>query len=137
MPVGYRRWHARWVRCVIVDDNEFFLTEACALLQREGIDVVGVATNRDEALRVITRLRPHVTLVDIDLGDESGFELVRALVGQPMRLTSRVIFISAYAQADFADLIDASPAAGFVAKAQLSARAIRAVLNGEPPPEEG
>jgi DNA-binding NtrC family response regulator len=33
-----------WVRCLIVDDNQPFLEEARQLLEREGIDVIGVAT---------------------------------------------------------------------------------------------
>jgi CheY-like chemotaxis protein len=122
---------------VIVDDNEPFLREARELLEREGIDVVGIATTTAEALEMVVALGPELTLVDIDLGDESGFALVRELVGEPNRHTSRVILISAYAEADFADLIDASPAAGFIAKAELSARAITAVLGGGAEPVAG
>jgi DNA-binding NarL/FixJ family response regulator len=118
------------MRCVIVDDNQSFLREARELLEREGIDVVGVATSGREALATIARLQPEVTLVDIDLQGESGFDLVRALAVAPARSGSSVILISIHDEPDFAELIEASPAAGFVSKLDLSAQAIRAVLAG-------
>jgi DNA-binding NarL/FixJ family response regulator len=114
------------LRCVIVDDNPSVLVAARGLLEREGIGVVGVATNSDEAMRSVADLRPDVVLVDIDLGGESGFELARQLDG------ASVILISAHAESDYTDLIDASPAVGFVAKSELSGSAIRAILNMPP-----
>jgi DNA-binding NarL/FixJ family response regulator len=120
-----------WVRCLIVDDNEPFLNEARELLEREGIDVIGVATTGAEALARIAELKPDLALVDIDLGGESGFDLIRAMADQPNRSATSVILISVHDQSDFADLIEASSAAGFVSKTELSAQAIQAVLAGE------
>jgi two-component system, NarL family, nitrate/nitrite response regulator NarL len=37
------------IRCLIVDDNQPFLDAARLLLEREGVDVVGVATTTAEA----------------------------------------------------------------------------------------
>ena len=115
------------LRCVIVDDNSFFLEGASDLLRREGLDVVGVASNGAEAIRLVTDLRPDVTLVDIDLGDEDGFELTRQL-SDISPATSKVILVSTHAEEDFEHLIAASPAVGFVSKARLSAQAIRDAL---------
>ena len=121
-----------WVRCLIVDDNEPFLEEARELLEREGIDVIGVARTGAEALAKISELQPDLTLVDIDLGSESGFALVRAIADQPNRSTTSVILISVHDESDFADLIRASSAAGFVSKTELSAQAIYEVLASGP-----
>jgi DNA-binding NarL/FixJ family response regulator len=112
------------VRCVIVDDNALFLEGAVDLLTREGLDVVGVASDSAEAIRLVSELRPDVTLVDIELGDEDGFELARRLSD----LSSTVILVSTHAEEDLAHLIAASPALGFIAKARLSAQAIRDTL---------
>jgi DNA-binding NarL/FixJ family response regulator len=117
-----------WVRCLIVDDNQPFLKEARELLQREGIDVLGVATTAGDALAKIAELGPDLALVDIDLGSESGFDLMRAMAAQPSQSTTRVILISVHDESDFADLIQASPAVGFVSKTELSAQAILDVL---------
>lgn len=125
------------MRCLIVDDNEPFLQEARKLLEREGIDVVGIATTGAEALEKIATLQPEVTLIDIDLGQESGFDLVRALTGAPDSTTPSVILISVHAESDFVELIQASAALGFVSKATLSARAIHEVLGRQADPATG
>jgi DNA-binding NarL/FixJ family response regulator len=114
------------VRCVIVDDNSLFLEGAVDLLTREGLEVVGVASDSAAAIRLVRELRPDVTLVDIDLGDEDGFELTQRL--QAISGASKVILVSTYAEEDLAHLIEESPALGFIAKARLSAQAIRDTL---------
>ena len=116
------------LRCVIVDDNPDVLRAATDLLEREGLAVVGVATTSEQALSLMRDLGPDLMLVDIDLGPESGFDLARRL-GQTSDTTgSHTILISTHDEADYADLIAASPAIGFLSKADLSATAIRGVL---------
>src|ERR1700733_11574934 len=67
------------LRCILVDDSAAFLEAASLLLEREGVTVVGVASSIAEALRAARALRPDVILVDIRLGEESGFDLARLL----------------------------------------------------------
>ena len=118
------------VRCVIVDDSPAVLRAASELLEGEGIAVVGVAATGDEAVALIDELEPDVTLVDIDLGPESGLDLARRLVENPDRAGSPSILISTHDAADFAKLIEASPAIGFLPKSGLSATAIHRLLAG-------
>jgi DNA-binding NarL/FixJ family response regulator len=120
-------------RCLIVDDNERFLAAAHASLQREGLEVVGTAKTIAEALAKVDELRPDIVLVDIALGQESGFELTRQIVDSHPDLRARIVLISTRREEDFVDLITASPAAGFLSKLQLSARAVRElVATGSP-----
>ena len=114
------------LRSLIVDDNRRFLDAARALLEREGLPIVGVASTSAVALHQVQELRPDVTLVDIDLGGESGFDLVQRLADLA---SLRMILVSTHAEQDYADLIAASPAIGFVPKSALSAAAIRALLS--------
>jgi CheY-like chemotaxis protein len=116
------------MRCLIVDDNAGFLAAATDLLEREGLTVVGVASTGDEALQRAQELCPELTLVDIDLGAESGFDVVRRLAQDGGPPASSVILISTYAENDFAELIEQSPAIGFLSKSDLSGKAIRAML---------
>ena len=114
-------------RCLIVDDNESFRNAAAALLERQGLAVVGLASNAADALRGARELRPDAVLVDIFLGHESGFDLARELAGSDGSGPT-VILISTHAEADFAALIEETPAAGFVPKSELSAEAIERLI---------
>src|SRR4029450_12256271 len=67
------------LRCLIVDDSPRFLDAARGLLEGHGVTVVRQAPSSAEALRRAEELRPDVTLLDIDLGGESGLELARRL----------------------------------------------------------
>ena len=116
------------LRCLLVDDNEAFLKAASLLLEREGVTVMGVASSIAGALRQARALRPDIILVDIGLGDESGFDLARLLAQDGQGGGAEVILISTAAEADYADLIAESPAAGFLAKAELSAGGISRIL---------
>jgi two-component system, NarL family, nitrate/nitrite response regulator NarL len=118
------------LRCVIVDDNPSFRSAARLLLEREGIEVVGIAGSIADGRELVSRLRPDLTLVDIDLGGESGFDLVSQLVDGTEPLSEHVILISTHSEGDFADLIEASSADGFLAKAELSVEGIRRILAG-------
>ncbi len=120
------------LRCLLVDDNEAFLETASLLLNREGVTVVGVASSIAEALRQARALRPDVILVDIGLGDESGFDLARLLAKEGQGGDAVVILISTGAEADYTELIAESPAAGFLAKSELSARGINRILCDTP-----
>jgi DNA-binding NarL/FixJ family response regulator len=114
-------------RLLIVDDSPAFLEAAQAVLENEGMTVVGVASSSNEALERIRDLRPDVALVDIDLGDESGFDVARRLTAAADPALSLII-ISSHDGDDFKELLEASPALGFVSKSSLSGDAIRAVL---------
>ena len=118
------------IRCLIVDDNDSFLSAARVLLEREGLTVAGVASTGAEAIRQAEALRPDVVLVDISLGDENGFDLARQLVEDGVGADATVVMISTRAEEDVADLLAESPAAGFVPKAELSAAAIRRLVDG-------
>ena len=114
------------LRCLIVDDSPRFSDTARRLLERQGITVVGTASNTADAVRSAAELQPDVILVDVELGAESGFELAERL--DEDAFPAAVILISTHAEQDLADLIAGSPAVGFVSKSELSSEAIRDLL---------
>ena len=117
-------------RCLIVDDNPGFLKAARDLLGRQGVEIVAVASTSAEALALLAELRPELVLVDVDLGPESGLELARRIVAGDV--PAQVILISAYAETDLHELIETSPAVGFLSKGALSGAAIDALLSASP-----
>lgn len=116
------------LRCLLVDDSAAFLEAASVLLEREGLTVVGVASSIAEALRQARALRPDVILVDIGLGDESGFDLAQLLAQDGLADDADVILISARAEMDYTELLAESPAAGFLPKSELSGQGISRIL---------
>lgn len=124
------------LRCVLVDDNLEFLEAARRLLEGQGIDVVGVASTTAEAIQRVAELRPDVTLVDVNLGEESGSDLARHIAAWSDEASTRVILVSAYAETDLADALPPGQTIPFMSKADLSRAAIRAAMglttDGEP-----
>lgn len=112
---------------LIVDDSASFRELARRILARDGFDVVGTASSSAEALSSVAVLHPQVALVDINLGTDSGFDLARRLdAGQADRPS--VVLMSTHSADEFADLIEASPAHGFVPKERLSGDAVRLLV---------
>lgn len=116
------------MRCLIVDDSPEFCAAARAMLERGGITVVAAASTAAEAAALVCAHRPELALVDIDLGGSSGFDVVEDL-HRIRDAAPRVILISTHAEQDFEDLIEASPAVGFLPKFALSVEAITRVLD--------
>jgi len=118
------------LRCLIVDDSEEFLASAERLLAVQGLDVVALAASGADALRLAVQLRPDVALVDVHLGDEDGLEVAQRLATEAP--ATRVVLISTHPEADLAELVAGTPAAGFLAKTALSASAIVELVGAAP-----
>ena len=120
----------RPLRSLIVGDNESFLQAAKVLLERQGLPVVGVALTSSEARRLVKALQPNLILVDISLGDESGIDLAGQLAEDGLPDGAAVILISTRAYEEVAELVAQTSAVGFLPKEDLSADAIRELLDG-------
>ena len=68
------------IRVLLVDDHAVVRQGLRGILEREPcIEVIGEASNASEALEKIRSLRPDVAIVDVQLPDMSGIELVASL----------------------------------------------------------
>jgi DNA-binding NarL/FixJ family response regulator len=123
------------LRCLIIDDNPHFAQAARSLLEHEGLTVVGTASTGSEAIELVREFEPDVVILDIDLGAESGFDVAEQLrtgdAHTSLASGPEIVLVSAHDEEDFADMISESVAVGFVAKSDLSARAIRNLLAPE------
>jgi DNA-binding NarL/FixJ family response regulator len=117
------------LRCLIVDDDDALRQEMGAMLEEQGLSVVGGAACGAEALTQIAQSHLDVVLIDIDLRGESGLALTRILAERADGASfPQMVLISTHDESEYADLIEASPAVGFLAKTELSAAAIRRLL---------
>jgi CheY-like chemotaxis protein len=112
------------LRCLLVDDSTHFLEAASKLLEGQGLAVVGTASTSVEALALVRELEPDVTMVDIDLNGESGFDLAWQLAAASDGGTTNTILTSTRSESDLAELVAVTPVLGFISKSELSADAI-------------
>jgi DNA-binding NarL/FixJ family response regulator len=119
-------------RCLIVDDSPTFCAAVRDMLQTAGMTVVGTASTLAAAVEATTAHDPDLILVDIELGDESGFDVVEALHARATSRRPAVILVSTHHRDDFAELIEESSAIGFLPKFGLSAEAIAETLARHP-----
>lgn len=108
------------LRIFIVDDNASFVAAATRLLDGSEFAVVGQSTTAAEALQQIGELDLDVVLLDIDLGEDSGFTLARQLAERFNGAAPAMVMVSAHPYEEFAELVAESPAVGFISKSDLS-----------------
>ena len=114
-----------------MDDSPHFLEAASKLIKGEGLDVVGVASTSAEALARVDELAPDVAIVDVGLGDESGFDLAWQLAATSNGMTTNTVLTSTRSESDFAELVAVTPSLGFISKNELSGDAIRDFLTDQ------
>lgn len=99
------------LKLVVVDDHTFAREAVAAMLSAEpGMDIVGQASSIRQAREVITMLTPDVAVLDLNLPDGSGRELVDHFrVALPQ--LDCVIFTSSVAHMETDALLEAGAAA--------------------------
>jgi DNA-binding NarL/FixJ family response regulator len=113
-------------RVLIVDDHPSFRRCAHWLLAAEGFEVVGEAEDGATAVSLAGELAPDFVLLDIQLPDVDGFEVVSRLLERDPGLP--IVLVSSRDRAAYGARIEASGARGFVAKDDLTAAAIERLL---------
>jgi DNA-binding NarL/FixJ family response regulator len=120
-------------RCLIVDDSPTFCAAVSGMLRTAGMTVVGTASTLASAVAAVTAHDPDLILVDIDLGAESGFDVVEALHDLTSPARPAIILVSTHHPDDLAEMIEESSAIGFLQKFGLSADLIAETVARRPP----
>lgn len=124
---------ARLIKVVLVEDHHL-VREGLRLVlgAAPGIEVVGEASNGEEAFELLARVRPDVMIVDLSLGDSDGIPVMRALAARRPGL--RLVVLSMHRDAETVRQALLAGATAYVAKGAHSVElidAIRAVMRGE------
>lgn len=125
---------AKPIRLLLVDDHQVVRVGLRTVLHnnQQGITVVGEAGSKAEAVRMAKRLNPDVVLMDVRLPDGSGVEACRDILSN--RPATRTIFLTSFADEEFALAAVLAGAQGYVLKtidSDLLIRSIQAVSNGQ------
>ena len=113
---------------LLVDDHAEFRAFARGLIVSAGFVVIAEAGDGSAALRAAELHHPAIVVLDIRLPDMSGLDVARRLRAGPDAPV--VILISSGDRRDYERVAREAGARGFIAKADLNAKALRALTHG-------
>jgi DNA-binding NarL/FixJ family response regulator len=122
------------IKVLIADDHPIVCKGIHNLLEPAvGISVVGEAHSGAEALEFISSLHPDVVLLDVELSDMSGIDVIRQL-NNGQKMTVKVLGLSSYDDREFISQLLALGASGYLLKDEIPEQiieAVRGVARGE------
>tara|TARA_B100001146_G_scaffold4744_1_gene4278 strand:- start:527 stop:1204 length:678 start_codon:yes stop_codon:yes gene_type:complete len=123
------------IRVLIADDQELVRTGLSMILDAQpDIEVVGQASDGNDAVALARRLRPDVCLFDIRMPGLDGIQATRILAGPDIQDPMAVVIITTFDLDEYVFDALRAGAKGFLLKdagSELLAQAIRAAANGD------
>ncbi len=120
------------IRVMVVDDHPMWRDSVARDLTEAGFEVVAALSEGAQAVRVAAAVRPDVVVLDLQLPDLSGVDVIRGLLAQQAR--ARVLVLSASGEhGDVLETVKAG-AAGYLtksAKKEELVDAVRRTAEGE------
>ncbi|KGX86092.1 response regulator transcription factor [Pontibacillus litoralis] len=119
------------IRIVIAEDQRMLLGALGALLDlEEGMEVVGQATNGEEACKLVKQLQPDVCIMDIEMPLKSGLDAAEELKDEPCKL----IILTTFARAGYFERAQKARVSGYLLKdspIEDLATSIRKIMDGQ------
>ncbi|GGO61772.1 DNA-binding response regulator [Microbacterium nanhaiense] len=120
---------------LVVDDQSLIRQAVTDLLHgRDGVRVVGEATNGAAAVEAVRALRPDVVLMDIRMPVLDGIAATTAICSDPANVDTRVLILTTFEEDDYVVSALRAGASGFIGKGSEPEdilRAVRAVHAGD------
>ncbi|MBO0903480.1 response regulator transcription factor [Jiella sonneratiae] len=121
------------MKLLIVDDHKVVRDGIRRLVEDMAVSEIGEAETPSEALAAFRRLRPDVTILDINLKNGSGLDVLRRLRADDPR--AKIVVFSMYSDVVYAVSARREGALGYVSKSAPSDEllvALEKALGGEP-----
>ena len=115
---------------LLADDNPALLETLIEMLE-PSYRVAAALCNGASVLERVSALRPDLVILDISLGDLTGFEVARRL--KDIACPAKIIFLSVHEDVDFVNAAFSLGACGYVFKSRITSdltKAIDIVFNG-------
>lgn len=121
------------IRVILVDDHAIVRTGLKAVLARAAdIEVIGEASDGEEALALVERLEPDVLVMDVSMPKMDGIETTRELTRRGAR--PRVLVLTMHVEEEYLVPLLEAGAAGYLVKSIADrdlVDAVRAVARGD------
>jgi DNA-binding NarL/FixJ family response regulator len=114
------------LRVVLVDDNAAILETLAELLPRD-FTIAGMFSTGASLLASVETLSPDIILLDISLGDMTGFDVAKRL--KSIAPAVKVIFLSVHETPDFVRAAFDLGGFGYVFKSQITPDLIEALIS--------
>lgn len=113
------------MRILLVDDHRLMREGVCALLQREGLTVVGEADSGRALLKSVEELRPDVVVMDVSMPELNGVDATRQLCA--LAPWVRVVGLSVNADRRFVVAMFEAGASAYVLKTSAAEELVHAI----------
>lgn len=120
-------------RILVVDDHPVVRRGIVGTLNAEkDFEVCAEAGNSDQAIEAVREHRPHIALVDLALGEDSGLELIKVIKSLHEHIA--ILVVSIHDESLYAERVLKAGALGYINKQEALdhiVAAVRRVLSGK------
>jgi two-component system response regulator NreC len=117
------------VRILLADDHVMVRQGLKALLEREGMEIVGEASDGREAARLAAELRPDVIVLDLAMPLLNGVAAAEAILKQAPR--DKIILLTMHTDDHYVLAALRAGVSGYVMKTRASAELVQAIREVE------
>jgi DNA-binding NarL/FixJ family response regulator len=114
------------VKVMIIEDHPLFSKGLSSLIaSREGYAVVGEAQDSTEALKLAAEKEPDLAILDLNLGDEDGLDLLKEMRRRFPRIV--VLVLSMHDERYYADRVIKAGGRGYIMKTEAGNKVVEAI----------
>lgn len=106
------------IEIILIDDHAILISGLKLLLQkRDSFQVVGVAKNGQDGMKLYESLKPDLVILDISLPDINGIEVLKQI--KKHNAQAKIIVLTMYGDEEHVALIMETGASGYIPKAAV------------------